>query len=1066
MNDIPIKNDLNQITISNSGKSSNSSVMTDILYTREQQTKFFENLHQLLWSEAGLNPEKAMDHLMFFFAYRLIEVQADSLNLPQECRWSYIASIKDENRLYDAIRNGIGHFRRNPVTKPFFFPKHDIDRAMTLERIVKEINKLDVAYLQNSDVLGDIFEYMLGRGMSTMADDGQYFTNRQICKLAFDLCFAVKQTIRRPDGSLCTFADFFCGTGGFPASFVKGCKSLDPTINWSSNVNSIYCLDKDMRSVTTTMLNLLILTGVPPSASTIQMGDSFRDRINIVPDGFDGHFPNVQMDYILTNPPYGGDKTKGEDFRFKYCRTDKSTKQKEYFVNQEIRSIGVEDDDKVSAGVQLMMATLSPGGVAAIVLPQGFFFGTSNKAIELRRKLSEEYRIHFVVDIESGAFANTGTKTSMIVFQKGVGPTNTVQFINMDRQSLINASLEDLRNKRYSLNYKQYIQQEVQQIEGFQWVKLGDILSKKKYPKHPTSHGSKNGTYRFHTGAESNILYVDNPDIIDLIILINRTNGSGKCHIFLDRNCSAATQTIILNCDDENTTKYLYYYLSGNIRILENGYNGCNHKNITVEYVHDLTIPLPSIERQKEIVRAIDTWAEFARREEELLKMLEWLIMFEVKEMGRGCDLVRLGDILTRDGSGKTNSTSASNTGEYPFYGCTAEVPTGSHNNYDFDGDEYLLFAKSGGNSKTIFGDNLGIGKFHYITGKSAGNIAINKFILKNQGNCNLKFIYYLLKSMLYDIQRLAQYTTGNGNININLMLETIQIPLPSIEKQQSLQSLFDEVKHKHDKIAEYKSKMQEAIRQHIPGANGDAEITTNTTYVQPSPQITNAPVATKTRSIKKESDDMNTWTVKKLKERCMELSIKPSNKKKGELIAAIQAVENNNIQQSPSISNMVPQSLPMTINNVPESPSQQVLPVTVNTVPQSPFPVSNVLLQVGEDDMNKWTVKKLRDRCVELGIKGCSKKKKEELIAIIRENSGQNVPAPQVRVQAIPQMPAITSDINKPLTPSSPIQLTVPQIRVQALPQMPIMTLNINKPTTPSLPIQLTVPQPTPLFA
>jgi type I restriction-modification system DNA methylase subunit len=102
---------------------------------------------------------------------------------------------------------------------------------------------------------------------------------------------------------------------------------------------------------------------------------------------------------------------------------------KKYSVNQEIQSIGIEDDDKVSAGAQLAMATLAPGGVCAIVLPQGFFFGASKKCMELRKKIAEDYKIWYVVDIASGSFINTGTKSFMLVFQKGVGPTQSVKFI-------------------------------------------------------------------------------------------------------------------------------------------------------------------------------------------------------------------------------------------------------------------------------------------------------------------------------------------------------------------------------------------------------------------------------------------------------------------------------------------------------------------------------------------------------------------------------------------------------------------------------------------------------------
>ena len=45
--------------------------------------------------------------------------------------------------------------------------------------------------------------------------------------------------------------------------------------------------------------------------------------------------------------------------------------------------------------------------------------------------------------------------------------------------------------------------------------------------------------------------------------------------------------------------------------------------------------------------------------------------------------------------NGKTNTNNISNTGEYKFYSATSSNPNGTHNNYDFDGDDYFLFAKS-----------------------------------------------------------------------------------------------------------------------------------------------------------------------------------------------------------------------------------------------------------------------------------------------------------------------------------------------------------------------------------
>jgi len=110
--------------------------------TKDTLPSFFEDLHNLLWNKAGLSPERALEHMTFFFAYRLIEPQADILNLPQECRWSFIASFKNENDLFEAIKKGVSEFRKRPKTKTFFKP-HEIQKA---EIVLKLFIKL-IVYL-------------------------------------------------------------------------------------------------------------------------------------------------------------------------------------------------------------------------------------------------------------------------------------------------------------------------------------------------------------------------------------------------------------------------------------------------------------------------------------------------------------------------------------------------------------------------------------------------------------------------------------------------------------------------------------------------------------------------------------------------------------------------------------------------------------------------------------------------------------------------------------------------------------------------------------------------------
>ena len=788
--------------------------------TKETLPAFFEDLHNLLWNKAGLNPERALEHMTFFFAYRLIEQQADTLSLPQECRWSFIASLKNENDLFETIKKGVSEFRKRPKTKAFFKP-HEIQKADIIYEIVQQINRISLKILQETDTLGDIFEYMIGRGMSTMSDEGQYFTNRTICKLAFKLAYNIKNNLRRTDGSLCTFADWFCGTGGFPAEFVKGVKENLPGVDWKKDSGSVYCQDMNLSSVTTTLLNMLILTGIPFNGDKIRGSNSFSDPIT---SGAGAPFDGLKIDYCFMNPPYGGDKSKGKDFKFAYSKKVKAedgSTSKKFFVNQDIQSIGIEDDDKVSAGVQLAMATLADGGVCSIVLPQGFFFGASKKCVELRKKIAEEYKIRFVVDIASGSFLNTGTKTSMMVFQKGVGPTEKVAFIGLDEKPLVEATLAELRSKHYSLNYKQYLPQSAVEVEGFEMVKLGDLVNFSG-GKFTTGYSKENpGAYPFYSGKT---LQPDGTckdscfDGDEYLIMIkdggsgvgNYSDSVGMGKVFYVKGKSAGTShnAALHKKSDKVILMYLYYYLKTiRPKIMDLAKYTTGLGVIGQGDLRDIDIAIPSLERQQQIVEAIDGWAGLAQQEEVALKILEKQMMFQVKEMGRGQARVKLGEVVDFWGGKAVKKEDRSETGTIPYYGSNGI--TGFMDTAIFDG-RYIITGQDGT-----------LGTFYNVDGKFWASNHTHILRPKEQASLRHDFLYYSLNAN-FDVDKIQ---TGSCIPKITLAnIKDVEIPLPLLTEQQTLQSDFDEIRHKHAKIAAYKAKAQEAIQRLIPGANTDLE--------------------------------------------------------------------------------------------------------------------------------------------------------------------------------------------------------------------------------------------------
>ena len=766
--------------------------------TKDNLPSFFDDLHNLLWNKAGLTPERALEHMTFFFAYRLIEQQADILNLPQECRWSCITSLKNENDLFETIKKGVSSFRSKPKTKPFFKP-HEIQKADIVYEIVHQINRISLTILQETDTLGDIFEYMLGRGMSTMSDEGQYFTNRAICKLAFKLAYDIKKTLRRADGTLCTFADWFCGTGGFPAEYIKGVKANLPSVDWKKDSGSVYCQDMNLSSVTTSLLNMLILTGIPFSGDKIRGSNSFSDPITT---GTGAPFPGLTVDYCFMNPPYGGDKSKGKEYKFAYAKKVKGEDgtTKKYFVNQEIQSIGIEDDDKVSAGVQLAMATLSvDGGVCSIVLPQGFFFGASKKCVELRKKIAEEYKIWYVVDIASGSFINTGTKTSMMVFQKGVGPTEKVLFIGLDEKPLVEATLEELRAKHYSLNYKQYLPQSAVEVEGFEMVKLGDLATittgKNKTPD------DKKGTMYPYYGTSGVTGHTDH-FLEDGEYILTARNGTVGNTFLIKGKSYPSDHMFTLRVNEKCLLKYLYYWMMSNKKVMENLANVTTIPGITRASLIEIQIPLPSLERQQQIVEAIDGWTNLIQNEEVSLKMLEKQMMFQVKEMGRGQDRVKLGEVCEIK-YGDKNITHET-TELYPGIG-GGIAPSSYVPNWNIEA--YTPIVSRSGSAGHIS---------RYPTRASAGSFAF--VCLTKSDKVIADYLYFALKNEEEYIKTLPEGTVQK-NMNRDV-LRGVELQPPPLTEQQTLQSDFDEIRHKHAKIAIYKAKAQEAIQRLIPGAD------------------------------------------------------------------------------------------------------------------------------------------------------------------------------------------------------------------------------------------------------
>ena len=178
-------------------------------------------------------------------------------------------------------------------------------------------------------------------------------------------------------------------------------------------------------------------------------------------------------------------------------------------------------------------------------------------------------------------------------------------------------------------------------------------------------------------------------------------------------------------------------------------------------------------------------------------------MMYGVMEMGRGKPRVKLGSLLEPVKGKKYPVGEGKESGKYPLLRSSKDGKVKWMDTYEFEGP--YITAGTGGYANF----NL-ISKF---------NASTETLVFNTIKEVNIDFIYYLLAYIKDDINESCFQGTGLKHLNRNMFMD-LEIPLPSLSEQQTLQSDFDEIRHKHEKIARYKAKAQESIERLIPGAN------------------------------------------------------------------------------------------------------------------------------------------------------------------------------------------------------------------------------------------------------
>ena len=233
----------------------------------------------------------------------------------------------------------------------------------------------------------------------------------------------------------------------------------------------------------------------------------------------------------------------------------------------------------------------------------------------------------------------------------------------------------------------------------------------------------------------------------------------------------------IIEEDGDVLLRYLFHFLQTiNVKPLIHG----NIPKLTGGDFRALTIPVPPLEVQQEIVRILDNFTALtAELQAELQARKKQYEYYRTNLLTFGSEvatypLSELADI----GTGSSNTNEGSNEGKYPFF-VRSQEPLWKN---DYEYDETAIITA---------GDGVGVGNvFHYVEGKYALHQRAYRIHIKSDLVLPKYYYHYMKASFLTYINKNLFH--GSVASIRRPMLNAFPVPVPSLARQQRIVSILD----------------------------------------------------------------------------------------------------------------------------------------------------------------------------------------------------------------------------------------------------------------------------------
>jgi type I restriction enzyme M protein len=338
-------------------------------------------------------------------------------NFHNRSRFDFEKLLDDPNNIRDNLINYINGFSANAreIIDYFNFDVHinKLDEADLLYLIVRRFSEIDIhPDTVSNKQMGDIFEELIRR-FSEQSNEtaGEHFTPREVIRLMVNILFEEDSDLLQKEGIVRTIYDPACGTGGMLTVAEDYLSKLNPEATLK-----MFGQELNPESYAICKADMLIKGENPEN---IKYGNSFTND----------QLKSERFDYMLSNPPFGVDWKKVQDF-----------------IKKEEKELGY--DGRFGAGtprvndgsllfLQHMISKMKSNGTGsriAIVFNGSPLFtgGAGSSESNIRRWIIENDWLEAIIALPVELFYNTGIATYVWVVsnRKSEERKGKIQLIN------------------------------------------------------------------------------------------------------------------------------------------------------------------------------------------------------------------------------------------------------------------------------------------------------------------------------------------------------------------------------------------------------------------------------------------------------------------------------------------------------------------------------------------------------------------------------------------------------------------------------------------------------------